>query len=286
MMREKNIYSVCGAGQWYADDPDVLRRDVRACFNCQLPDDLAFPLIGGIAPHAGYAYSGSVAGHTYAALRASAAKCGPPDVVVVLGFSHRPVGPGFALLDVSAIQTPLGQIPVEQEVTQLLLQMVPSARVDHAVHRGEHSAENHLPLLQYALPDVPVVVGCLCGHEVSDMQAVGQALTELAATRSVVCVASTDLLHDASYEAVCQSDASTLQKMESLDSRGLLKAWSPTHQVCCGIAPVTALLHYVAASGGKQGRVLFYQNSGDIDPASRGHWVVGYGALVFEHDGE
>ena len=285
-MRAERIYEVSGAGRWFPGEARVLRRVVEQDMDCELPADLSFPLLGGIAPHAGFAYSGAVAGQTYAALRASAAVAGVPAVVAVLGFSHRPAKPGLALLDAAQIRTPLGMLPVDQSATAHLLQSVQAARLDNATHFGEHSAENQLPFLQCALQDVPVVVGLICGQSPEVFGELAQALTELHAERSVVCIASTDLLHDPSYERVCDSDAQTLRMMEKLDSEGLLKAWSPAHQVCCGIAPVTALLRFMRASGGQQGTILCYQNSGDIDPSSRGHWVVGYGAVVYSRGGE
>ncbi len=279
-------YTVSGAGRWFPGEPAVLRRDVERYLDCSLPADLSFPLIGGIAPHAGISYSGPVAGHTYAAFRESALRTAAPDVVVVLGFSHRPAAPGLALLDAAQIVTPLGRIPVDQETNAYLLQQVDGARFDNAVHVGEHSAENQLPFLQCVLPGVPVVVGLICGYADATITAMAQALSTLSQSRAIHCVASTDLLHDPSYEAVCVSDHETLGMMERLDSDGLLKAWSPVHQICCGIAPVSVLLQFVRACGGQGGTTLYYQNSGDIDPASRGQWVVGYGSIVYSLNGE
>ncbi len=283
-MHSDRVYHVAGAGRWFPSDPAVLRHEVERYMHCVLPSGISLPLLGGIAPHAGFGYSGAVAGHTYAALRASAASCGAPDVCVVLGFSHRPAVPGFALLDVDMIHTPLGCVSVDRDAVQHFAQSVRGARLDNDTHMGEHAAENQLPFLQCALPDVPVCVGLLCGHDETLISDVVQALLLLDQKRSLVCIASTDLLHDPSYETVCKTDLQTIKRMEKLDLEGLNKAWSCTHQVCCGIGPVSVLLGFVRACGTGEGKVLFYQNSGDVDPSGRGQWVVGYGAIVYSRD--
>ncbi len=276
-----SLYKVTGAGRWFPAEPTILRQKIEGYVGQASLANPSRPILGAIAPHAGLAYSGAVAGYTYAALRASARRFGKPDVVVVLGFCHQPAIPGFALLDARSILTPLGEIAVARDATEHFMGAVEDARLDSQAHAGEHSAENQLPFLQCALPDVPVALGLVCGHDANMMAEIGQALWALSQAGSVVCIASTDLLHDPSYEKVCASDAETLRLMEKLDSDGLNKAWSYTQQVCCGIGPVLALLHFIRAAGGQRGEILFYQNSGDVDPSGRGHWVVGYGSIVF-----
>ena len=274
-------YQVSGAGQWFPSDPRALRTEVEGYLDHAGIPSMDAMLLGGIAPHAGLGYSGRVAGHTYAALRADAHQHGNPARVVVLGFSHRPAMPGLALLDAETIGTPLGQVRVDQLGVNAMQRFVPSARLDSDAHRGEHSVENQLPFLQCALPGVPVIAGLVCGHDQAWVTSIGAALQALHAQDRTVCIASTDLLHDSSYEKVSETDAQTLSMVEKLDSDGLNRAWSPTRQVCCGIGPVVSVLQFVRSAGGSRGIRLFYENSGDVDPSGRGHWVVGYGSVVF-----
>ncbi|MFU8780300.1 MAG: AmmeMemoRadiSam system protein B [Kiritimatiellia bacterium] len=292
-MRTADVYVATGAGRWYPADAGALQSQIAGFVNSAAVDIIAAagagsacgafdaPLLGGIAPHAGLDYSGRVAGYTYAALRASAQQFGMPDVVLVLGFSHRPAADGLAILAADSIQTPMGMLRTDRAVATALLRGVPGGRFDTETHMGEHSSENQLPFLQYALPDVPVVAALVCGHAPSMLAALGDAIVALQHDQHVVCIASTDLLHDPSYDKVCQADTSTLARLERLDSDGLNRAWSYGHQVCCGIGPVQALIHGVRKMGCRSGRVLFYENSGDVDPAGRGSWVVGYGAVVY-----
>jgi MEMO1 family protein len=280
-MRSDGIYLCRGAGRWYPSDPRVLAANIHDYVDGADIPGFDMPLLGGIAPHAGLGYSGRVAGHTYAALKASAGTFGAPDAVLVLGFSHQQAEPGLSLLPAQAISTPLGLLGVDQDVSAWLLERVPEARFDVETHLVEHSAENQLPFIQSVLPDIPVVVGLLCGHDAGMITAVGDAITALRQQRRVLCVASTDLLHDPLYEKVCEEDHRTLSLMEKLDSSGLVKAWSYAHQVCCGLGPVLVLMRAALGAGCKGGKVLCYENSGDVDRSGRGSWVVGYGSLVY-----
>jgi len=280
-MMATGIFKVTGAGRWFPADAGTLRTVIEAYLaEAEIPA-IAEPLLGAIAPHAGLAYSGRTAGHTYAALRADAARHGAPDCVLVLGFSHQPAPKGLALLDAASIVTPLGSMPIDRALLASLHQSVPGARLDVSTHISEHSAENQLPFLQCALPGVPVVVGLFCGHQAEWPHALAEALLSLRARGRCLCIASTDLLHDPRYETVCATDADTLALMEKLDSEGLNGAWSLTRQVCCGIAPVLGMLAFVRAAGCQRGKILFYENSGDVDPSGRGQWVVGYGSVVY-----
>jgi AmmeMemoRadiSam system protein B len=153
--------------------------------------------------------------------------------------------------------------------------------LDYGPHSLEHSAENEIPFVQAALPKAKLVVGIMGEHTPETIQAMAQALHRLAAQRKIVVVASTDLLHDPDYELVTATDKHTLKLITSLDVTGLESAWRFDHQVCCGIGPVLTLMKFAELQGCKSGRLLYYRNSGDDYPESRGSWVVGYGAVVF-----
>lgn len=279
-----STFQTRGDGRWFPADGGRLRTAVET-FIAEAAGSAGdgVALAAGIAPHAGYAYSGGVAGHTYRALRESARQGNGPDLVIVLGFSHRVPFEGVAWLDADAIRSPLGDITVDRAFMETVRDRLPGVFFDVDLHDGEHSAENQLPFLQVAVPGVPVAVGLIGGHAAGRPEALAAALCAAAAGRRLFVLASTDLLHDADYDRVRASDARTLRMMERLDSEGLNKAWSYETQVCCGIGPVLTAVETARLAGCRQGRLLFYCNSGDIDPSGRGQWVVGYGAMVFAH---
>ena len=275
------IRKTWGDNRWFPGDPSVLARDIESYLaTAELPS-VPGPIVAGIAPHAGYPYSGPVAGHTFRALRDQAAAGVAPDTVVILGFSHRETFTGLALMDGGALVSPLGTTALDVEAATWLSEASPRIDFNYRPHRGEHSAENEIPFVQAALPDARLVIGLFGGHDAVCIEAVAEALLGLAKRRRVVVIASTDLLHDASHGRVSDTDRETLKIIASLDRQGLADAWSPVFQVCCGIAPVLTVMRYAEAMGSRAGTVLAYSNSGDTHPESRGSWVVGYGALVF-----
>jgi len=285
------VYRTQGDGRWFPARGAALRAMVSGYID-QAGQADGVPAVGrsmcaAVAPHAGYIYSGAVAGHTYRFLQAaSQGGCGP-DLVVVLGFPHRVSFRGVAWLDADVIRTPMGDMRVDREGMRRMLQAGGADMfLDQSYHAQEHSAENQLPFIQVALPGVPLVVALIGGHDHDAAVRLASALHAAGQGRRICVIASTDLLHDPDYDRVVASDQSTLAMMENLDSDGLNKAWSYTSQVCCGISPVLAALEVARRGGCRRGKRLAYCNSGDIDPAGRGQWVVGYGAMVFEGNNE
>jgi AmmeMemoRadiSam system protein B len=238
-------------------------------------------IVAAVAPHAGYVYSGKVAGYTFRAIRDSAKAGQGPDTVVILGFSHRGGFRGVAFMDGDAMATPIGEVALDKPSAASLVKQSPLFALTYAPHAGEHSAENEIPFAQVALPGTPIVVGLIGDHDPQTVKALVDALVELAGKKKIMVVASTDLLHDPDYAKVTEIDKQTMQQMAALDHRGLRKRWGYENQVCCGIAGVLTVLQFAEAQGVKRGTALRYRNSGDDFPEGRGSWVVGYGAVVF-----
>jgi AmmeMemoRadiSam system protein B len=270
-----------GAGRWFPGQKDVLSNMVNGFMDKASVPDIKGNIMAAIAPHAGYVYSGGVAGHTFAAIRENAKPVGAPDVVVILGFSHRGGFSGVALMDGDAVQTPLGEAALDGESGSFLVSHSSRIRFEYAPHGGEHSAENEIPFVQTALPGVPIVVGLIGDHTEATLEALVDALCGLSMGKRVLVVASTDLLHDADYDRVKCTDQNTLDMIAGLNDAGLADTWDYASQVCCGIGPVLTAMRFARAQGCSSGTVLAYRNSGDDHPESRGNWVVGYGAVVF-----
>jgi len=281
----KKEYRTHGDGRWFPADGRELRAMTATLLEAAQPGNAGrSPIIAGIAPHAGYIYSGAVAAHTYRAMQETVRHGNGPEIVIVLGFPHRASFRGLAWLDADTIRTPAGKIQADRTFMEQVAATVPGVFFDEDFHTGEHSAENQLPFLQEALPGVPVATGLLGMHDATFRETLVRAFASVASTRRLCVIASTDLLHDPDYGRVVASDERTMQMMESLDSRGLNKAWSYETQICCGIGPVLTALETATALGCTRGLRLYYCNSGDVDPSGRGQWVVGYGSVVFEQE--
>jgi MEMO1 family protein len=278
---EKMVRKTYGDGRWFPGNAKELARDVEGYINAAEVPAVTGRIVSAIAPHAGYQYSGKVAGHTFRAIR-DAAKAGRgPQTVVILGFSHRGDFRGIALMDGEAIRSPLGETPLDRASADFLVKKCGRAGYLYPPHVGEHSAENEIPFVQTALPGVPLVVGLIGDHDLAGMRELADALVELSKTRRILVVASTDMLHDSDYRRVTDTDKITVDQFARLDTAALMKRWSYEVQVCCGIAPVGVAMLFAEKMGSKQGTVLRYRNSGDDHPESRGNWVVGYGSVVF-----
>jgi len=281
MDKKRIIRPAIGAGRWFPGGSEQLRSTV-----CDFIDEAAVPefngnVVAGIAPHAGFLYSGRVAGYTFRALKDSARSIGEPDAVVVLGFSHQSGFDGVALMDGDAFESPIGVAELDNEAGTFLTEHNPRIFFDYGPHMGEHSAENELPFIQAALPGAKVVVGLIGDHDQMTLDALVNALVDLSKRKRIVVVASTDLLHHSDYNLVTESDKETLALISTMDDAELLNRWDYSNQVCCGLMPVLTVMRYSKALGCNCGTKLYYRYRGDDNPESRGDWVVGYGSVVF-----
>lgn len=270
-----------GDGRWFPGDGKSLRAMAG-----QYIDAAEFPAVtqrvaAALAPHAGYVYSGKVAGYVFRALRDQARAGAGPETAVILGFSHRAGFRGVALMDGDAIRSPLGEAALDKDGAEIMTRGRPQIFFDYSPHSLEHSAENEIPFVQIALPETRLIVGIMGDHAPDTFEQLQAALCDLAGGRRIVVVASTDMLHDPDYELVSKTDRQTLKLVERLDDKAVAKAWQPDKQIFCGIGPVLAAMRFARSQGCERGVALNYRNSGDDFPESRGQWVVGYGAVVF-----
>ncbi|MCP4577049.1 MAG: AmmeMemoRadiSam system protein B, partial [Deltaproteobacteria bacterium] len=182
------------------------------------------------------------------------------------------------------IETPLGKATLDTEAAKMLIGVSPRIFFNYRPHRGEHSAENEIPFVQAALPHAKMVVALMGDHDSETLDALVGALDALSKKKRLLVVASTDMLHDPSYDLVTKTDEKTLKKLAAMDCEGLRKTWGYDNQILCGIGPVLAVMKFAKGKGSQKGSVLYYRNSGDDFPESRGRWVVGYGSAVFAVD--
>lgn len=279
--KQKKVHRTLGAGRWFPANHGALESMVNTYIDAATVPPIEGRIVGAISPHAGYVYSGSVAGYTFRAIRDNIKAGHKPDTVVVLGFSHRGGFEGVALLDGDAIETPMGALRLDAEAGRALARGNGRIEFNETPHHGEHSAENQIPFVRAVLPKCGLVVGLVGDHEEETRKQLVSGLKRLARKCSLLVIASSDLLHDPDYELVVETDRETLGLLSGMDVDGLLSRWSYASQPCCGIGPVAASMQFALSEGCRQGTVVHYRNSGDDFPESRGEWVVGYGACVF-----
>jgi AmmeMemoRadiSam system protein B/AmmeMemoRadiSam system protein A len=252
------------AGLFYPNDPAALRRDVQQFVGAAAaPARSAAAPKALIAPHAGYVYSGPIAGQAYARLLPWAGRIRR---VILLGPVHRVPVRGLALPSAGRFDTPLGSVDLDREAVARLRDL-PQITFSDRAHAAEHSLEVHLPFLQQVLGHfslVPLAVGDATPDEVAEV------LTRLWGDEETLIVVSSDLSHYLPYATARAADRATVDTMLALD---------PTldHAQACGATPVNGLLA-LARRRGLRAELLDLRNSGDT--AGDRDRVVGYAALA------
>lgn len=258
-----NIRQPAVAGLFYPDDPQELREMVQGFLATAEPKGELPKAI--ISPHAGFIYSGPIAASVYARLYSGRDQI---ERVVLLGPSHRVPFHGLALTDAAYFQTPLGEIPIDQE-QQAEVEALPQVRLLQAAHASEHSLEVQLPFLQLVLGDfklVPLVVGDATGEEVAEV------IERLWGGSETLIVISSDLSHYHDYLTAQRMDQQTSEAIVTLHPESI------GFDDACGRIPIQGLLT-LAKRGGIKGELIDLRNSGDT--AGPRDQVVGYGAYAF-----
>lgn len=263
---------VCADDRWYPASSVGLRRDVNQYIEEATALNLDGDVVGLIAPHAGYFFSGHVAGASYRQVRG-----GDYDTVVLVGPDHRGTAfGGLAFADFDAWHTPLGDVPIDQELIDALDERL---SLRHIGRDSEHSLEVQLPFLQMALTDFKLVPILMGDPSPAACRELGQAMADVVDGRRALLVASTDLSHYRPYDQAKQLDERTLKYVLDFDPEGLVDAMVRNEAQACGGGPVAAVMFAAGKLGATQAHLVKYANSGDVwNDRSQ---VVGYAAVVF-----
>jgi hypothetical protein len=275
----------CVAGTFYEGNAESLKAQIESCFLHKLgpqkvPEVTASgprKVIGLICPHAGYAYSGPVAANAYYEL----ALDGRPDTVVILGPNHSGYGSGLALMNEGVWRTPLGDVEVDRETANQIVQETRLVDVDDLAHRFEHSIEVQLPFLQYLYgSEFKFVSICFQLQDLSSAVEVGKALVEVLASKNAVIIASSDMTHYEPQGNAEAKDLAALKAVEAMDEKLFYSIIETRHVTACGYGPIAAVIAAAKGLGAKEAKLLCYKSSGDVtgDYSS----VVGYAAVSFK----
>ncbi len=266
------------AGVFYPGDPDVLRSTVGRLLGAAQSLREAKGSVGLVVPHAGYPYSGRVAGATFR----RAAEHGRPDVVVLLGASHSGRGPTVSLSSAGAWRTPLGDVPVDRATTDAL--RAAGISIYEPAFEREHSIEVELPFLQVLWEDpVGIVPVCVQHGGFEELTAVGDALARATAGGILWVVASSDFTHYEPDRVAREHDRLALDAILALDAARFYDTCRERRLSICGVGAITALLALARGRGWTRSSLVGYETSGDAtgDRAA----VVGYAGVVFVQEG-
>jgi AmmeMemoRadiSam system protein B len=258
------------AGQFYPGSEDAL----RAAMSQLISDNASpVPVKGLISPHAGYMYSGAIAGRLYGRIAI-------PGTVLIIGPNHHGAGEAAALYPDGEWLTPLGTTAINSRLNALLLQHGRYLRSDSIAHRDEHSLEVQLPFIQYLRPDVTIAALCIGHGDYAPLREIGHGIA--AAIREygeeVLIIASSDMTHYESADSARQKDEMALERALALDGKGLLEVCHSRGITMCGVVPATVMIEAALQLGASKAELVAYGNSGDVSGDNR--QVVGYAAVT------
>lgn len=261
------------AGRFYSGEARELEAEARRLMSLQQPARRR-SAIAVVCPHAGYLYSGVVAGEVLGAVEV-------PPSVVLLGPDHFGVAQDFSVFDEGAWETPMGRVEVDAVVARAVLEVSPLFSADCDGHRQDHCLEVMLPFLQTQSPPpriTPILVGTLDETELHEAgEALGSALEKF--SPRPLLLASSDLNHYEPLEISEQKDRRAIQAMLKLDEVLLMRECRRHHITMCGIG--AAYLTLVAAKrlGASRAELIDYRTSADAGADEDS--VVGYAGIVF-----
>jgi len=263
------------AGRFYPGRSDELLREVRAYTSSRdTPDDASrIPAIGCVAPHAGYSYSGAVAGAVYSRLQI-------PEHCIILCPNHTGKGVPLSIMTTTAWQTPLGEVAASEKLGSDLLQSFPALQEDSAAHRSEHAIEVQLPFLQArqkSLHIVPIAVGT---SDFGVLRGLGEAVADAigASEQNALIIASSDMNHYESDALTRVKDHKAIERVLAIDARGLWEVVMAEDISMCGFGPTVVMLTAAKILGATGATLVRYATSGDVS-GDRDR-VVGYAGIV------
>ncbi len=259
----------CVADQFYPGNPEALRRMIGGFVEAGEKEEV----IGAISPHAGYIYSGKVAGILFSRIVI-------PDNVILLGPNHTGLGETVSLYPGGLWETPLGEVEVNEDLARLILERIPLVREDTLAHLREHSLEVQIPFLQYFNPSVRIVPITIMHMDLERCLEVGKALGGLLKDygEKVLILMSSDMNHYESEEVTRRKDMEAIEEILRLDLKGLWRVVREKDISMCGIIPAVVGLRACMEMGAREARLVKHMTSGDVS-GDYNH-VVGYAGII------
>lgn len=258
------------AGQFYPDNPQLLRTQIDGFLT---DSQSCKPALGLMAPHAGYLYSGSIAGATFSTVEI-------PDSVILIGPNHQGVGEPCGVYSSGSWQTPLGSVFVDNELAETIIDSDPLFVADTVSHCYEHSLEVMLPFLSVLNPQVKIVPISLRPHPYHLLEQLAHALGRVitATKQSVLIVASSDMTHYESVDHAAKKDSYALDAVLNLNAKELYQRVTNSHITMCGMPAVAVMLLATKLIGAQHAELIRYGHSGEVTEDQTN--VVGYAGVV------
>jgi AmmeMemoRadiSam system protein B len=259
------------SGMFYSADESRLKKQLaRAFANAAQPRAESKKVIGIIAPHAGYEYSGITAARAYTALGKN-----PPKTFIILGPNHTGIGPAISVWNRGAWQTPLGECKIAENAADKIIAKSAIAKADESAHIQEHSIEVQIPFLQFLFGnEIRIVPICMADQSQEAAEDIAKAIISLGEEATII--ASSDFTHYESKKEVEKKDAHAIAAIESLGLKTFYNTLESEDISACGFGPIAVLMLVAKARNAKIIKIA-HSTSGDITGETKS--VVGYAAL-------
>lgn len=260
------------AGQFYLSSSQGLKDQIESLIHKQADKLNA---IACMLPHAGYMYSGRVAGETVSHIKIR-------DKIILLGPNHTGYGTAFSIMTEGVWQTPLGEIKIDADLAKQILNHSQYLDDDSLAHMYEHSLEVELPFLQYFKTDFQIVPIVILSDDIDTLKEIGReiadAIKKSNISDSTMVIASSDMTHYEPHEQAAKKDREAIQAILELNEDKLMDRVKQLNISMCGYAPVIAMLAAAKLLGARSSRLIKYQTSGDVTGDRNS--VVGYAGIV------
>lgn len=269
-MSEKHfLRKACVAGRFYPGSKTALAEQV-ASFLIDAPKEDA---IAFICPHAGYMYSGAVAGRAFSSVNI-------PDKIILIGPNHTGLGPNASVMPSGTWEIPTGKIEIDEELASKVLASSPLFQSDFEAHIMEHSLEVQLPFIYAINPKAKIVPVTVMGANAKEREEMGKALAKVVskAKERVLILVSSDMNHYEPDKETRVKDKLAIERVAALDAKGLIEVAEKQDITMCGVLPAAIAIHAAKTLGASKGRLVSYatsgEASGDMDE------VVGYAGMI------
>jgi AmmeMemoRadiSam system protein B len=257
------------AGQFYPAIKPVLQAEVERYL---VKVDEKIEAVGILSPHAGYVYSGPVAGATFSSAELK-------DTCIIMGPNHTGEGKPFSIMTEGVWKMPLGDCEIDAGLAKAMLEDSGYLEEDFLAHRHEHSVEVQIPFLQVLKKKIRIVPMVLADADVEVYKNIGKSISKAVKERCpATIIASSDLTHYEPREIAVRKDKKVIDAVLDLDIDGLMDAIVKYNISMCGYAPVCVMLAASKELGAKKAKLIKYQTSGDVSGDYNA--VVGYGGVI------
>lgn len=264
------IRAAAVAHQFYPGEPAALQKMLQ-----RLVPDHPTPrsALALVMPHAGYVYSGAVAGET-------AARAEIPENVIILGPNHHGLGAAAALMDQGSWEMPWGRVPINEQLAAEILAHCPDFSPDRLAHRQEHSLEVLVPFLHYRQAALQIVPLCLARSDYPFCLRAGRGLAAAIRTypKPVLLAASSDMSHYESRASATAKDRLAIDRVLALDPEGLYQTVAAHRISMCGVVPTVITLIAALELGAHRAELVRYSDSGAVSGDLE--QVVGYAGFI------